>query len=283
MLLPMLVAATALATLADAPPLPPLPIEEFPPAVRARVAAAERLATEDPGSADAAGALGMLLHAYDQLSSAAAAYDRARALDPDVFAWPYLAGVARLRLGRAGEAEAALKEAVAREPGSLPARLRLGEALLVTGDVKPARILYRALVAEHPEAPQGHYGLGRAAAALGDAAAAIESYRAAVRAFPAYAAAHYALALLLRAGLSAARGEVADVTPLLERATAAFDAAQMAVHANVARRRLGETLSGEEGRSLVHAADAWMHSQGIRNPARYAEVLAPNLAPRQKA
>jgi len=89
-----------------------------------------------------------------------------------------------------------------------------------------------------------------------------------------------ALALLLRAGLSAARGEVADVAPLLERATAAFDAAQMAVHAHVVRRRLGETLSGDEGRSLVHTADSWMHSQGIRNPARYAEVLAPNLAPR---
>src|SRR5256885_1863687 len=91
-----------------------------------------------------------------------------------------------------------------------------------------------------------------------------------------------ALALLLRAGLSAARGEVADVVPLLERATAAFDAAQMAVHAHVVRRRLGETLSGDEGRSLVHTADAWMHSQGIRNPARYAEVLAPNLAPRER-
>src|SRR6266566_2019679 len=91
-----------------------------------------------------------------------------------------------------------------------------------------------------------------------------------------------ALALLLRAGLAAARGEVADVAPLLERATAAFDAAQMAVHAHVVRRRLGETLSGDEGRSLVHAADAWMHSQGIRNPARYAEILGPNLAPRER-
>ena len=89
-----------------------------------------------------------------------------------------------------------------------------------------------------------------------------------------------ALALLLRAELSAARGEVADVVPLLERATAAFDAAQMAVHAHVVRRRLGETLSGDDGRSVVQTADAWMHSHGIRNPARYAEVLAPNLAPR---
>ena len=87
-----------------------------------------------------------------------------------------------------------------------------------------------------------------------------------------------ALALLLRAGLSAARGEAADVAPLLERATAAFETAQMAVHANVARRCLGEALSGDEGRALVHMADAWMRSQGIRNPARYAEVLAPNLA-----
>jgi len=52
------------------------------------------------------------------------------------------------------------------------------------------------------------------------------------------------------------------------------------VHAHVVRRRLGETLSGDDGRSVVQTADAWMHSHGIRNPARYAEVLAPNLAPR---
>ncbi len=62
----------------------------------------------------------------------------------------------------------------------------------------------------------------------------------------------------------------------------AFDAAQMAVHAHVVRRRLGETLSGDAGRSLVHTADAWMHSHGVRNPALYAEVLAPNLAAREK-
>ncbi|PYQ49257.1 MAG: hypothetical protein DMF78_18800 [Acidobacteria bacterium] len=198
MLLPMLVAATALATAADVPSLPSFPLDQLSPAVRDRVAAAERRAKEEPRSAAALGGLGMLLHAYDQLSSAAAAYDRARALDPTAFEWPYLAGAVRLRMGQAAEAAAALKEAVARQPGSLPARTRLGEALLATGDAKQARDLYRALVAGHPEAPQAHYGLGRAAAALGDATAAVESDRAAIRVFSAYGAAHYALGLLLR-------------------------------------------------------------------------------------
>src|SRR5439155_14140510 len=73
-----------------------------------------------------------------------------------------------------------------------------------------------------------------------------------------------ALALLLRAGLSAARGEAADVAPLLERATAAFETAQMAVHANVARRRLGDVLSGDEVRALVNMAEECDHCLGMR-------------------
>src|SRR5438132_8132204 len=100
MLLPMLVAATALATAADVPSLPSFPLDQLSPAVRDRVAAAERRAKEAPRSAAALGGLGMLLHAYDQLSSAAAAYDPARALDPAALGRPSMAGAARLRLGR---------------------------------------------------------------------------------------------------------------------------------------------------------------------------------------
>jgi tetratricopeptide (TPR) repeat protein len=140
----------------------------------------------------------MLLHAHEQLVSAAAAYARARALAPAAFEWAYLAGVVQLEMGRPAEAVSALREAVARQPGSVPARLRLAEALLGAGQANEAREVYRGLLAEHPEVPQAHYGLGRAAAALGQAAVAAESYRTATRLFPSYGAALYALGLLLR-------------------------------------------------------------------------------------
>jgi hypothetical protein len=86
-----------------------------------------------------------------------------------------------------------------------------------------------------------------------------------------------ALALLRRAGLCALRGKRADALALLRQAAAAFEAAKMALQAQVARRRLGQILQGAEGRSLVEGADEWMRGQGIRNAARFIEVFAPGF------
>ncbi|HVH66262.1 MAG TPA: AAA family ATPase [Gemmatimonadales bacterium] len=89
-----------------------------------------------------------------------------------------------------------------------------------------------------------------------------------------------ALSLLLRAQLAAARGEETVVPALLEQAIAAFEATHMALHANVARRRLGEACEDRDaGRVLVARVDGWMREQGIHNPACLTQVLAPGLAP----
>jgi hypothetical protein len=84
-----------------------------------------------------------------------------------------------------------------------------------------------------------------------------------------------ALALLLRAGAAATRGETERALSLLEPAETGLAAADMALHAAVARRRRGELLGGDTGRGLVAAADAWMASQAIRNPERMTAMLAP--------
>jgi len=84
-----------------------------------------------------------------------------------------------------------------------------------------------------------------------------------------------ALALLLRAGAAATRGETERALSLLEAAETGLAAADMALHAAVARRRRGELLGGDSGRALVAAADAWMASQAIRNPERMTAMLAP--------
>jgi tetratricopeptide (TPR) repeat protein len=83
------------------------------------------------------------------------------------------------------------------------------------------------------------------------------------------------LALLIRAGAASTRAEKEDAVRLLESAEAGLAAADMALHAAVARRRRGELLAGDEGAALVVAADTWMNGQGIRNPARMAAMLAP--------
>jgi len=193
-----LLALAALGAVVEVPPLPSLRLDQLPAGVRDRVAAAVRRAEAQPRSAAAAGDLGMLLHAHEQHSSAAAAYARARALDPAAFEWAYLAGLLQLRIGRGPEAVPFLREAVARRPGSVPARVRLGEALLDAGKAEEARALYLSLVMDHPDTAQAHYGLGRAEAARGETTAAADRYRAATRLFPGYAAARYALALLYR-------------------------------------------------------------------------------------
>jgi hypothetical protein len=83
------------------------------------------------------------------------------------------------------------------------------------------------------------------------------------------------LALVLRAGSAATRGEARQAVILLESAEAGLAAADMALHVAVARRRRGELLGGDTGRGLVAAADAWMTSQTIRNPERMTDMLAP--------
>jgi hypothetical protein len=65
---------------------------------------------------------------------------------------------------------------------------------------------------------------------------------------------------------------------LLREAISGFDAADRALYAAASRRCLGILLGGDEGRDLVRAADAWMTSESIKNPARMTAMLAPGFA-----
>jgi hypothetical protein len=51
----------------------------------------------------------------------------------------------------------------------------------------------------------------------------------------------------------------------------------MGLYAAVARRRLGELQGGNEGRQVASEADGWMTGQRIRNPRRFARMLAPGF------
>ncbi len=85
------------------------------------------------------------------------------------------------------------------------------------------------------------------------------------------------LAQRIRAGIAALRGEKDAAAEFLQRAVTGFEAADMPLHAAVSRRRLGELLNGQAGRSLIDEADAWMTGQGIKNPPRMTALYAPGF------
>jgi hypothetical protein len=81
--------------------------------------------------------------------------------------------------------------------------------------------------------------------------------------------------LPIRAGVAAARGDRSRAARLFALAIEQLDAVDMNLYAAASRRRLGETLGGSEGQAQLEIADSWMNEQGIRKPARMADVFAP--------
>jgi hypothetical protein len=85
-------------------------------------------------------------------------------------------------------------------------------------------------------------------------------------------------ALLSRAGVAHVRGDLDSARTIVERAAAAFDAADMRLMAACARRRHGVLVGGTVGAAEVATADAWMRSQTIVDPVRMTACLAPGFA-----
>ncbi len=85
------------------------------------------------------------------------------------------------------------------------------------------------------------------------------------------------MALLIRAGAAALRGSTEVAVRLLEDSIAGFEAADMMLHANVARWQLGRLLGGSEGREMTALADSWMREQTIVRPDLIAAMFAPGF------
>jgi len=90
------------------------------------------------------------------------------------------------------------------------------------------------------------------------------------------------LAAVIRAAVQHQRGDGEGAVRWLRQAAAGFDVASMALHAQAARRRLGELLGGDAGRTLVEDADAWMSAGAVADPARLAAMLVPGLGPARR-
>src|SRR5262249_33085190 len=83
------------------------------------------------------------------------------------------------------------------------------------------------------------------------------------------------MAKLVQGLVAGVGGDVPMAGTLLDQAARVFDAAEMAFHAAVTRRRKGELIGGADGRELISACDAWLSSQRVRNPDRLAAMTAP--------
>jgi hypothetical protein len=85
------------------------------------------------------------------------------------------------------------------------------------------------------------------------------------------------IALLVRAGIAAVRGERTPAAALLRDVAERLDARDMPLHAAAARRQLGKLLGSAEGRALVEQADTEFRNRSIVNPVRMTAMLAPGF------
>jgi tetratricopeptide (TPR) repeat protein len=176
-----------------------LPLESYPPEIRKDVAGPYQEARSHPGDANAAGALGRVLHAWEQWESAHDAYGTAISLAPNSLEWHYLDACVLDRLARPADAAAQLRQALKIRPDYLPARVRLADALLSAGELNESRTIFSALTKEPQAEPRGWFGLGQILATEGKHEEAVQAIRRALALFPEWGAAQYSLALSLRA------------------------------------------------------------------------------------
>lgn len=85
------------------------------------------------------------------------------------------------------------------------------------------------------------------------------------------------LARMLLAGVEAMRQRPEEAVVQLRGAITDFTGAGMPMHVAVSRMRLGALLGGDEGARLSGEADAWMQLEGVVDPPRFADMLAPGF------
>jgi serine/threonine protein kinase/tetratricopeptide (TPR) repeat protein len=85
------------------------------------------------------------------------------------------------------------------------------------------------------------------------------------------------LALLARAGATHLRGDVSVAVQILDAAEAAFDHADMQLHAEITRYRRGLLAGDRSGRKQAAGARKALIRRGVRRPEAMAACLAPGL------
>ena len=184
---------------------PEVDVSGLPARLAARIQERRQAVADNPESAEAWGALGMVLDVHDLRAGAAHCYERAQGLDGSDFRWPYLLGVlkltshqgealeqftraARIRddypplwvyMGsghllqeRFEEAAGAFQRALDLDGRFYRARIGLAKVALARGEAQRARELLETALAQGASEGEVHWLLAEASRRLGDLEAA---------------------------------------------------------------------------------------------------------------
>jgi len=150
-----------------------------------------------PADAEGWREIGLVLSNAKQMEAAATAFERAAAASNDA-SHGFNLGAALLALGRAEEAVAAFRKALARAPDLVEILLPLAQALRRTGAAREAQGHLLRYIEARPRAAQGFYALGLICDDLHDNAGAIAAYRRCLELQPDLPEAHVNLGLALQ-------------------------------------------------------------------------------------
>ena len=156
---------------------------------------ARQAVLREPDSPEAWGRLGEVCDAHELYAYAAPCYQRASALAPNNFRWPYLLASVRQAQGAGGDEVAALLRRASRLEPDLPLLfVELGDALARHGQAPEACDAYREAIELDPKLAAAQRGLGQALIALGDPRAALDALEEALQVGPQDAAVYAAMA-----------------------------------------------------------------------------------------
>jgi eukaryotic-like serine/threonine-protein kinase len=88
------------------------------------------------------------------------------------------------------------------------------------------------------------------------------------------------LALLARAAIQAERGDLTATLRSLDHAEAGFAGESMMAHWAAARRRRGQIVGGDTGRTLIAEAETYLGQHGVRDMPAVCRLLAPGFSDR---
>jgi tetratricopeptide (TPR) repeat protein len=180
---------------------------------------------QQPGSADAWGAFGMLCDAHGLADDAFVCYETAAQLAPGDFRWRYhLAYIIDKRGDDASACVEAYTEALSLRPNYAPAMVRLAVAQTRHGQLDAARESYDRALAVNPRSVAARRGLGQVLLARGDAQAAARELEQAVRLGAHDRGTYSSLAqALLRSGQEDRATEVAEKAQSATSTISVFD------------------------------------------------------------
>jgi protein O-GlcNAc transferase len=220
-------------------------------------------------------AAGLDHHRAGRLPEAEAAYREALARDPDEPDALHLLGVLAHQAGRHGLAETLIARAVARRPGAAEFHNNLGNVRWAQRRAADAAAAYRRAIALRPRYADAHANLGNVLVAEGRLAEAEEHYRTALRDAPDHVEALVNLGAVLG---RTARAEEAVTTlqRALRRAPSSADAHHALSRALLALGRVDEALAS--ARRAVTLAPALGAAHVSLGDALMASARLPEAA-----